>query len=249
MNIFSRLFKGEVEEREVILDKLERITEIPLMFLAFVMVPLLLAPIYWDLTPRAGSLVLSLDVLIWAIFALDLGVKTAIAPRRLAYLREHWLEVLVVLIPFARPLRILRIIVYGSRAYRGAVRLARIDFLAAYAAGLVVLVAAIVTSVERGHESRLDSFPDALWWAIVTVTTVGYGDIVPVTEAGRALALVLMIGGVALFGALTANLASTFMRRESPNSAVVASLVEEVRLMRDEVARLRGEGTAPSSPS
>ena len=118
----------------------------------------------------------------------------------------------------------------------------------AYAVGLVVLIAAIVTSVERGHESRLDSFPDALWWAVVTVTTVGYGDVVPVTEAGRALALVLMIGGVALFGALTANLASTFMRRETSNSAVVASLVEEVRLMRDEMARLRGEGPT-NSPS
>ena len=247
MDFISRLSKADAEEREAIVDKLERITEIPLMVLAFLMVPLLLAPIYWDLTPEGESLVVTLDVLIWAIFAVDLVLKTAIAPRRLAYLREHWLEVLVVLIPFARPLRIVRIIVYGSRAYRGAVRLARVDFLVAYAVGLVVLIAAIVTSVERGHESRLDSFPDALWWAVVTVTTVGYGDIVPVTEAGRARALVLMIGGVALFGALTANLASTFMRRETPNSAVVASLVEEVRLMRDEVARLRGEGPTNSA--
>ncbi len=240
MNIISGLFKADAEQREAILYKLERITEIPLMLLAFLMVPLLLAPIYWDLTPDSESLVVSLDILVWCLFAVDLGVKTAIAPRRLAYLREHWLDVLVVLLPFARPLRILRIIVYGSRAYRGAVRLVRVDFLVAYAVGLVVLIAAIVTSVERGHESRLDSFPDALWWAVVTVTTVGYGDIVPVTQAGRALALVLMIGGVALFGALTANLASILMRRDNASSASVASLAEEMRLMRDEVAQLRG---------
>ena len=242
MNIISGLFKADAEQREAILYKLERITEIPLMLLAFLMVPLLLAPIYWDLTPDSESLVVSLDILVWCLFAVDLGVKTAIAPRRLAYLREHWLDVLVVLLPFARPLRILRIIVYGSRAYRGAVRLVRVDFLVAYAVGLVVLIAAIVTSVERGHESRLDSFPDALWWAVVTVTTVGYGDIVPVTQAGRALALVLMIGGVALFGALTANLASILMRRDNASSASVASLAEEMRLMRDEVAQLRGAG-------
>ncbi len=240
MNIISGLFKADAEQREAILYKLERITEIPLMLLAFLMVPLLLAPIYWDLTPDSESLMVSLDILVWCLFAVDLGVKTAIAPRRLAYLREHWLDVLVVLLPFARPLRILRIIVYGSRAYRGAVRLVRVDFLVAYAVGLVVLIAAIVTSVERGHESRLDSFPDALWWAVVTVTTVGYGDIVPVTQAGRALALVLMIGGVALFGALTANLASILMRRDNASSASVASLAEEMRLMRDEVAQLRG---------
>ena len=86
--------------------------------------------------------------------------------------------------------------------------MAHVDFLAVYAIGLVLIVATLVMSAERGHNSELDSFPDALWWSIATVTTVGYGDVVPVTHVGRAFAYVLMIGGIGLFGALTANFAS-----------------------------------------
>ena len=227
------------DRREVLLDRIERMTELPLMVLAFAMVPLLAAPLLWELSPASESLVFALDVFIWALFATDLGVKLAVAPRRLEYVRQHWLEVLVVLIPFARPLRILRLIVFGSRAYRGAVRLARVDYLVVYAIGLVLIVATLVMSAERGYNSDLDSFPDALWWSIATVTTVGYGDVVPVTHAGRAFAYVLMIGGIGLFGALTANFASILVRREDTSSDAIAALVEEVQAMREELTELR----------
>ena len=227
------------DRREVLLQRIERMTELPLMLLAFAMVPLLAAPLFWDLSPTSEAVVVALDMFIWALFATDLTVKVAVAPRRIEYLRGHWLEVLVVLIPFARPLRILRLIVFGSRAYRGAVRLAHLDFLVVYAIGLVLIVATIVMTAERGRDSPIESFPDALWWAVATVTTVGYGDVVPVTDVGRAFAYVLMLGGIGLFGALTANFASILVRREDTSSAAVASLVEEVRSMREELTRLR----------
>ena len=230
---------GAIERREVMLDKIERATELPMMVLAFVMIPLLVAPLFWDLSSRAEAVVLALDGFIWALFATDLAIKVAIAPQRLKYVRQHWLDVMIVLVPIVRPLRILRIILYGSRVYRGAVRLARVDFLLAYAIGLVLLVATIITLVERGGNSELDSFSDALWWAVVTVTTVGYGDVVPETQIGRAFAYVLMLGGIGIFGALTANFASILVRKDDNDSATLASLVEEVRLMREELTQLR----------
>ena len=144
------------------LDKIERATELPMMVMAFVMIPLLAAPLFWDLSSRAEAVVLALDAFIWALFATDLAIRVAIAPQRLKYVRQHWLDMMIVLVPFVRPLRILRIILYGSRMYRGAVRLARVDFLLAYAIGLVLLVATIITLVERGGNSELDSFSDAL---------------------------------------------------------------------------------------
>ena len=239
MNRHANPAQTDIERRQAMLDRIERMTELPLMILAFAMVPLLAAPLFWDLSPSSEAVAFALDMLIWALFATDLAVKVAVAPRRVKYVREHWLEVMVVLIPFARPLRILRIIVYGSRAYRGAVRLVHVDFLVVYAIGLVLLITTFVMSAERGHNSELDSFPDALWWSIATVTTVGYGDVVPVTQVGRAFAYVLMIGGIGLFGALTANFASILVRREDTRSAAIASLVEEVRSMREELTRLR----------
>ncbi len=144
-----------------------------------------------------------------------------------------------MLLPVARPLRILWIVRYGSRAYRRPVRCAHVDFLGAYAGGLVLLIATIVTSLERGHDSPVDSFPDALWWSIATVTTVGYGDIVPVTAAGRAFAYLLMLGGIGLFGALTANLAAMLSRRVDPSLAALASLQDEVRELRAALERSR----------
>lgn len=237
MRRLNTLTHADIEQRKATLQRLERTTELPLMLLAFAMVPLLVAPFLWDLSATSEAIVLSLDVFIWALFAADLVVKTAVSPRRAQYLRQHWLDVLVVVIPFARPLRLLRIVVYGSRAYRGAVRLIRVDFLAVYAVGLVLLTATAVAFVERGHDSQLDTFPDALWWAVVTVTTVGYGDIVPVSHAGRAFAYILMLGGIGLFGALTANFASLLIRRDDPSGYDMASLVEEIRVLREEVAR------------
>ena len=154
--------------REARLARIERMTELPLMLLAFAMVPLLTASFFWSVSPSTEAVLVALDVLIWALFAVDLITKTAIAPHRAAYLRRHWLDVVIVLIPLARPLRLLRVVAYGARAYRGAMQLVRIDFLVTYAIGLILLIATVVTTVERGHNPKLDSFPDALWWSIVT---------------------------------------------------------------------------------
>ena len=222
---------------EAALERLERLTEFPLLILAIIMVPLLAGPLLWDLTAEEEAIFLSLDTLIWAVFAVDLGAKVLVAPDRFAYLKAHRLEVLVVLIPFARPLRIVRLFVFGSRAFVGARRFASIDFLLLYAIGFVVLASTALTTIEQGKESSVSSFPDALWWSVVTITTVGYGDVVPVTAAGRAFAMVLMIAGIGIFGGLTANLASFFVT--SGASDANRELAEEVRALRQELQAAR----------
>lgn len=226
--------------REAVLARIEQLTELPLLLLSFAMIPLLLGPMLWEMPPDQEAIFISLDWFIWAIFAVDLAVKLAVAPERWAYIRRHWLDVLVVAIPFARPLRILRLFVFGSRAITGARKLASLEFLLVYWVGLIVITSTAVTVVEVGQErATISSFPDALWWAVVTAATVGYGDEVPVTAAGRAIGFVLMIGGIALFGALTANLASFLVRTDDPNKAALTQLLDEVKGLREELARLR----------
>ena len=225
------------QAREAMLLRIERLTELPLLLLSFAMIPLLLGPMMWELSDYDETLFFTLDVFIWALFAADLLVKLAIAPDRLAYARQHWLEVLVVLIPFIRPLRILRLFVFGARAFGGARRLVNVDFLLVYAIGMVIVAATVVTSVERGQDS-ITSFPDALWWSFVTVTTVGYGDLSPVTPMGRAVAVVLMLVGIGLFGGLTANLASVIVRSDEHVEENVEALIEEVRALREQVGGL-----------
>jgi len=96
----TSLHKPDVSRREALLLRIERLTELPLMVLAFVMIPLLVGPILWRLSPQEEAIFLSLDYFIWALFVVDMGIKIIVAPHRLAYLRRHRLEVLVVHIPF-----------------------------------------------------------------------------------------------------------------------------------------------------
>ena len=239
------------EARQELLETIERRTELPLLLLAIAMIPLLVGPFLWDMSAEEEAAFFSLDTMIWALFAVDLGVKLIVAPDRLAYLKSHWLEVLVVLIPFARPLRVVRLFLFGSRAVMGVTRFAKFDFLLVYALGLIVISATAVTAFESDQDSQIGSFPDAIWWAVVTITTVGYGDVVPATAEGKAAGVVLMLGGIGIFGALTANLASLFVRTESASAPPPPDMTGELQALRDEIRLLREQlatNTAPDSP-
>lgn len=190
----------------------------PMLVLSLLMVPLLLGPLLFDLSEEAEEAFFQADLLIWAAFALELMAKTYLAPSRLRYLRDNWLDVVMVAVPIFRPLRALRVLRVVVVAFVLARRFRRV--LVAHAlsysvvtAGVVVVLSAFAISIaERGEGGTIDGFWDALWWAITTVTTVGYGDKYPVSVEGRVIAVFLMIFGIALFGLVTASLAALLVR-------------------------------------
>ena len=139
------------------------------------------------------------------------------------YLRKNWLEVLIVIIPFFRTLRLIRLFLFGSRAFAGARRLVHVDFLVVYGIGMIIIAATIVVTVETGYNASIHSFSDALWWAAVTITTAGYGDMVTITTTGRVVAFVLMLGGIAFFSGITAYLASFLVRGEDSHRKILAA--------------------------
>ena len=241
MNTSSDSANSRVERRELVLARIEHLTELPLLLMSFVMVPLLVGPIFWDLSDARLQVFFGVEIFIWALFAADLALKIIVAPRRLRYLRRHWLEVLVVAVPWFRPLRIIRVFLFGFRGAMSIRRMVHVDFLLVFALGLVIIAATIVASVETSPDSQITSFEDALWWSMVTVTTVGYGDMTPVTPIGRAIAMVLMLVGIGLFGGLTANLASLLMKADEVPQEAVLELVTEIRSLREEVSQLRRE--------
>jgi len=235
------LHAPDISRREELVHRIERLTELPLLVFSFAMIPLLIGPLIWKLSPSEESIFLTLDWFIWVLFAIDLAIKVVVAPHRLAYLRRHWLEVLVVIVPFFRPLRILRIFIFGSRAWVGMRRLVNVDFLLVYGIGLIIIAATVVASVEGGENASIQSFPDALWWAVVTITTVGYGDMVPVTAAGRAMGFILMLGGIAFFSGVTANLASYLIKGNESEKRALSQLTGEVEKLRQELVKLHKE--------
>jgi voltage-gated potassium channel len=235
----------DVDRRREWLGRLERWTDRPLTALALLLVPLLLIPFVIDLSPEVESALLIADYMIWAVFAADLVVKLLVAPDRTRYLRRHWIDVLLVVLPMLRPLRAMRILrllwVVGSatRVLEGSRRFfARrgTGFLLLGAVVVVLVAAGLVVAVERDDpNTSIQSFGDGLWWAITTVTTVGYGDKYPLTAAGRGIAVALMLVGIAAFGLITANLAALFVEEQDDE---VETRLREVndRLIRVEAA-------------
>lgn len=217
--------------------------ELPLLILALAMVPLLIVPLLIDLPNGVEAALTAGEWFIWTAFALEYVTRLALTRERWRFVRREWPDLLIILLPFLRPLRVVR----SARA----LRLLRLGRLAAFLgeatqtgrrvltrhglqyAVLVTLVAVVgaaglVLAVEDGSGGSIDSFGDALWWAITTVTTVGYGDTFPVTPAGRGIAAFLMVSGIALFGVLAANVAAFFVEQQDGHDDEVRDRLDEI---------------------
>jgi voltage-gated potassium channel len=200
-------------ERAVLRRRWEQATEWPLMIAALVFLAAYAVPILnSDLPGWLLYLCRSLSWVTWGIFVVDFAVRLFLADERLCYLVRHWYDVLVIVLPLLRPLRLLRLIPLLSVLNRRAQTRLR-GQVAIYVAGGAILLAfcaaLAVLDVERSNpDANIGDFGDAIWWAVTTMTTVGYGDRYPVTGVGRMVAFALMLGGIALLGAVTATLAA-----------------------------------------
>ena len=152
----------------------------------------------------------------WIAFAADLIFGLYKAKDKKKYLMKHPLEVAAVLLPFLRPLRLLRVISFGSLVIQKVAvgRQFAITIKVIITSIFVAYISAVqITIIERDIDgSNIKNFGDGLWWAITTVTTVGYGDRFPTTTEGRFLAVGLMIMGISLMGVITASVASWFVK-------------------------------------
>jgi len=158
----------------------------------------------------------------WIAFALDLLIGLLTSNSKKEYLLKHPLELLSVLLPFLRPLRLMRVISFGGLALQKIAmgKQFAITVKVAITAVFISYIAAVqITLSERSVEgSNIKNFSDGLWWAVTTVTTVGYGDRFPTTTEGRILAVMLMLVGISLVGVITASVASWFVRLSQEES-------------------------------
>ena len=158
----------------------------------------------------------------WLAFAVDLIFGIWKSKNKKEYLKRHPLELAAVLLPFLRPLRLMLVISFGSLALQKVAigRQLGITVKVAVSAVFISYIAAIqITISERTVEgSNIKTFSDGLWWAVTTVTTVGYGDRYPTTTEGRFLAVLLMITGISLVGVITASVAAWFVKLSQDDS-------------------------------
>jgi len=154
---------------------------------------------------------------IWLVFVIDLVIRVLLADNRLTYLLRHPIEVVALILPMFRFLRILRVITAGDwlATRRGRLAVGRTATATVIAVLFVATVAALgMLDAERtATDANITDFGEALWWAFTTMSTVGYGDTYPVTPPGRFLAVIMMLMGVSLLGIVSATLAANFLAR------------------------------------
>jgi voltage-gated potassium channel len=185
------------------------------------------------LQPMAPTLEAT-ELILTVAFAAEFVSRIAAAGDRAAYLRGHWID-LVALVPASRGLRILRILrlLRLVRAFAGVYRaLGHVGSLAQHRGlqtiilswlGVMVICCAAIYFAERDINPAIRSPFDALWWGISTMTTVGYGDVVPMTAEGRIAASALMLLGIGLFSAVTAIITSFLVAaRSAPTDPITA---------------------------
>jgi voltage-gated potassium channel len=181
---------------------------------------------------------------IWGLFLLDYVMNVALAQDRRRWFWRHVHELLIVVLPVLRPLRLLRLVSVlrvFDRAQEELLR-GRIVIYAIGSSLLLILVSALaMLDLERDVPgASITTIGDALWWAVVTITTVGYGDLSPVTIGGRCIAVGVMVGGIALLGTITASLASWFLERvAADDDRTRADARTNVERLSREIAELR----------
>ena len=247
------------DARRGVLEQLDDWLETPMLVLGFVWLGLLIVELVGNLTPAlelAGAGV-------WVIFLLDFLLKFALAPKKNEYLKSNWLTVLALIVPALRVFRIFRVmrVLRAARAARG-LRLFRIISSlnrgmralgrtmsrrgAAYVVALTVLVtllgAAGMYAFENGNPegSGLNDYGTSLWWTAMVMTTMG-SDYFPRTTEGRVLCFALALYAFAVFGYVTATLATFFVGRDAENAETELAGAGQIEALRVEIAALRAE--------
>ncbi len=213
--------------------KIQKITEASVILAALATIPVVVLE-------ERGATDLSLliaDWAIWALFALDLGVDLLYSNDRMRHLRTHPLDAAVVVLSFpvfpavlaltrlirlTRVFRVFRLVrvagvtmrvVPALKATLGRHELIYVAMLSGF---LIFAGAGLITVIEPKIVG--DNLENGIWWAVVTATTVGYGDISPSTTPGRVIAVIVMLGGVGLISTLSASIAAYFVDQGSESA-------------------------------
>lgn len=229
------------------LERFERRTEWPLAAVAFLLLALYSVRVLAEPTGGARVGITYAMWTVYSVFVAEYLVRLYLAKPRTQWFFRHIVDFLIVALPFLQPLRLLILVVVLNAVQRAVGQSIRGKVIVYTVGGAVLLVYAAslaVYDLEHHHpDAKIKTFADALWWSMTTVTTVGYGDLWPVTGLGRVVAVLLMIGGITIVGLVTATLASWIVQRVSEeddaNQAATAAHIEELR---QEIRRLTGDG-------
>jgi voltage-gated potassium channel len=208
--------------RHDLVDRIERATKYPMALLGIAWLVIAIVVVTAKINGMASIWLVGSLFVLWAVLLAEYLVRLVVTPDRRGYLKRRWVEPATVALPPLQGWHLVGIEKMGLLLREAQLRVAAIlrhhslfRVLIAAAGTLFLGAWLLLLFEENAKGSNIHSYPDALWWAIVTVTTVGYGDRYPVTDGGRAVAVVLMLLGIGLIGVLTATVASVFVKEHT----------------------------------
>jgi voltage-gated potassium channel len=244
--------EGLEGERHELLRQVSAAVEGPMAALGVVWLVLVVVELTSGLSPFLSAV----NYAIWGLFVLQFLLEFVIAPRKLDYLRRNWLSAVALAVPALRAVRVLRVArvlraARGARllrvvssANRGMRSLGRVmgrrglGYVVAITSLVNLLGAAGVYALERDVPGGgITSFGTALWWTAMTLTTMG-ADYFPRTAEGRLLGLLLAVYGFAVFGYVTASIASLFVARDAETEDGELAGAAQIAALRADVAAL-----------
>ena len=245
--------------RHDLVDDIERATRFPMVVLAIAWLVVAVVILTTDVNGSASIFLVGTLFALWAILLIEYLVRLMVTPDRRGYLKRRWVEPATVVMPPLQGWRLVGIEKMCLLLHEGALRVEAILkhhslFRVLIAAGATLFVGAwlVLLLEENAKGSNIHNYPDALWWAIVTVTTVGYGDRFPYTGGGRTVAVILMLVGIGLIGVLTATVVSVFIKEHTDDNKEAikkghADLGERLAVISDRLADVeRRLGATPA---
>ncbi len=247
------------KERREVLEQLEDWLETPMLVLGFAWLVLFVIELIWGLSP----LLEVISTVIWIIFILDFTLKLTLAPRKAAYLKNNWLTAIALLLPALRMFRIARVlrVLRTARATRGlqlfraitstnrgmrtlgaSLRRRGFGYIVALTLIITLVGAAGMYAFERNtpEASGLNDYGSALWWTAMLMTTLG-SEYWPQTPEGRVLCFILALYAFAVFGYLTAAIATFFVGRDAEDDEAEIAGTKSIEALRAEITALRAD--------
>ena len=245
--------------RHDLVDRIEQATKYPMALLGIAWLVIAIIVLTTDINSSASTAFVGTLFVLWAILLVEYVVRLLVTPDRRGYLRRRWAEPATVVVPPLQGWHVVGIERMSLLLHEGELRVESILkhhglFRVLIAAAGTLLLGAWLVLLFEDHAkgSNIHDYADALWWAIVTVTTVGYGDRYPVTAGGRVVAAVLMLVGIGLIGVLTATVASVFIKEHTDATKEEfkqghADLGQQLAVISDRLAGVeRRLGTTPT---
>jgi voltage-gated potassium channel len=194
----------------------ERWSTIPLAILAILYLVLYSFEVLAHLPPALFFDFVVVSDIIWAIFIVDFLARFFLSPKKVPFLKRNAIELVALILPFFRAFRMFRVIIaLGFLSRVGKSLNARINIYVGVILPLLIYVCAlgVYDAEHKAPGANITNFGDSIWWAFVTICTIGYGDYYPVTFEGRAIAVLLMVAGLAFISVITVSVATLFLNR------------------------------------